>query len=175
MKSNAERTIVSDREAVRLVKELLSIPGRSCEEQAIAEVIVDHLRAVGIPDNVISFDRAHRKSRRGGQIGNLIVKLPGRKRGPRRLLMSHMDTVPLCVGAKPVEQDGAIVSKDRTTALGGDNRAGLRSHPQRAAHAVANENPTSSSDVRLDGSGRTWTSGSPTSYYEQTGQAATLL
>ena len=37
-----------------------------------------------------------------GNVGNLIVKLPGTVRGPRRLLMAHMDTVPVCLGAQPV-------------------------------------------------------------------------
>src|SRR5690606_25563279 len=54
----------------------------------------------------------------------LIIKLPGTRKGPRRLLMSHMDTVPLCVGAQPIVRDGLIVSTNPGTALGGDNRAG---------------------------------------------------
>ncbi|MCA9073756.1 MAG: M20/M25/M40 family metallo-hydrolase [Planctomycetaceae bacterium] len=113
-----------ERDAIRLVTNLLGVPGRSCEEQAIADLVVDRLRRAGVSDRSISFDRAHHKSRRGGEVGNLIVKIPGTKRGPRRLLMAHLDTVPLCVGAQPVIRGGEIVSKDPTTALGGDNRAG---------------------------------------------------
>lgn len=124
MTVDAHVPAVNDRDSIRLVTELLSVAGRSCEEQAIADVVVRHLKGAGIADKAISFDRAHHQSRRGGQIGNLIVKLPGTKRGPRRLLMAHLDTVPLCVGAQPIERDGEIVSQDPWTALGGDNRAG---------------------------------------------------
>jgi tripeptide aminopeptidase len=60
-----------------------------------------------------------------GQIGNLIFQLPGTMRGPRRLLMSHMDTVPICVGAKPVRKGPLVRSADRNTGLGADDRAGV--------------------------------------------------
>lgn len=104
--------------------ELLAVPGRSGEEQLVANLVVERLLAAGIPQNAIAFDQAHRKSRLGGQTGNLIVKLPGTIKGPRRLLMAHLDTVPLCVGAQPVIRGNEIRSKDPQTALGGDNRAG---------------------------------------------------
>ena len=43
--------------------------------------------------------------------------------GPRLLFATHLDTVPLCAGAKPKREGDRIVS-DGTTALGGDNRTG---------------------------------------------------
>ncbi|MBL8849337.1 MAG: M20/M25/M40 family metallo-hydrolase [Planctomycetaceae bacterium] len=115
---------VDDRAAVQLVLQMLAIPGKSGMESKIAEFIVGQLRAAGVPQSAIAYDQAHKKSHVGGEIGNLIVKLPGTTRAPRRLLMGHMDTVPLCVGAQPVRQGRRIVSRDKTTALGGDNRAG---------------------------------------------------
>jgi tripeptide aminopeptidase len=57
------------------------------------------------------------------ETGNLIVDLPGTKPGPRLLFSTHLDTVPLCAGAKPRREGDRIVS-DGTTALGGDNRTG---------------------------------------------------
>jgi hypothetical protein len=39
------------------------------------------------------------------------------------MFMTHMDTVPLCAGAKPKLVDRKIVNEAKT-ALGGDNRAG---------------------------------------------------
>ena len=57
------------------------------------------------------------------QTGNLIVDLPGTRSGPRLLFATHLDTVPLCAGAKPKREGDRIVS-DGTTALGGDNRSG---------------------------------------------------
>lgn len=110
--------------AVDLVLELLGIPGKSGEEGRVAEAIVSRLRKAGVPDSAIRFDDANKKSPIGGQVGNLIVKLPGTVRGPRRLLMAHIDTVPLCVGARPVRKGNQIVSADSATALGGDDRSG---------------------------------------------------
>ncbi len=111
--------------AIELVLELLAIPGKSGEERGVADLIVAKLKGAGVPDSAITFDDAHRQSPIGGQCGNLIVKLPGTIAGPRRLLMAHMDTVPLCVGARPVRKGNRIVSADPTTALGGDDRAGV--------------------------------------------------
>src|ERR1044072_9317629 len=60
------------------------------------------------------------------QTGNLIVDLPGRgalHNQPRLMFMTHMDTVPLCAGARPKQQGRRIVNSAKT-ALGGDNRTG---------------------------------------------------
>ena len=115
---------INEKAAVSRVTKMMAIPGKSGEEQAIAEFITAELKKAGVPDAAIQFDSAHKKSHLGGQIGNLIVKLPGTVKGPRRLLMGHIDTVPLCVGARPVRDGNLIRPKDSTTALGGDNRAG---------------------------------------------------
>lgn len=115
---------MNKQDAVALVMELLAVPGKSGDEAAIRALVVEKARAAGLPDSAVGGDEAHRKSPRGGEVGNLIIKLPGTLRQPRRLLMAHLDTVPLCVGAQPVVRQGQIVSKDPRTALGGDNRAG---------------------------------------------------
>ncbi len=116
---------IDDAKAIRLLTELVGIPGKSGEELAIAQRVVKELKAAGVPDAAIVFDDAHKKSPDGGQCGNLIVKLPGTVRGPRRLLMAHMDTVPLCVGCEPVVEGEYLVSKNKATALGGDDRGGV--------------------------------------------------
>ena len=116
--------LLNDQHAVDLVMKMMAIPGKSGDEGPIAEFIVGQLKQAGVDDASIRFDSANRKSRIGGDVGNLIVKLPGTKRGPRRLLMAHIDTVPLCVGCKPVRSGDIIRSSDPTTALGGDDRAG---------------------------------------------------
>ena len=103
----------------------MAIPGRSGQEGRVARFIIAALKKAGVPAAAIGFDNAHRKSPIGGECGNLIVKLPGTERRPRRLLMAHMDTVPLCVGSEPVRNGDRIVPKSRTTGLGGDNRAGV--------------------------------------------------
>lgn len=111
--------------ALKLATDLMAIPGRSGQEGGVARFVTSTLRQARVPAAAIVHDAAHRKSPIGGECGNLIVKMPGTVRGPRRLLMAHMDTVPLCVGSKPVRDGDRIVPKSRTTGLGGDNRAGV--------------------------------------------------
>lgn len=115
---------ISPKAALDLVVQMMAIPGKSCEEGRIAEFIRERLREIGIPASAVSHDAVHRSSPAGGEVGNLIVKLPGTRRGSRRLLMAHIDTVPLCVGARPVRKGPVIVSRDSHTALGADDRAG---------------------------------------------------
>lgn len=111
--------------ARRLVLELLKIPGLSGQEAAVAGYVRRALVEAGLPASALAHDAAHRSSRLGGEVGNLIARLPGTIRGPRRLLMAHLDTVPLCAGAKPAVRGDEIASSDPRTALGADDRAGV--------------------------------------------------
>lgn len=120
----APRSHIDDAFATKLLTSLVAIPGKSGDEQATASRIVKELTAAGVPQSAITYDDAHKKSPYGGQCGNLIVKLPGTLRGPRRMLMAHIDTVPLCVGCEPEVRGDYLVSKRSDTALGGDDRAG---------------------------------------------------
>ncbi len=114
-----------DREAaVQLVTELIAIPGKSTQEGRVVEYIRRRLLSAGVPEARITIDDVNQRSPAGGEAGNLIVKLAGTRRGPRRLLMAHVDTVPLAVGAKPVRDGDLIRSADPRTALGGDDRGG---------------------------------------------------
>lgn len=113
---------VSDKEALQLVTELMAIPGRGGEEAAVMRYLAEKLQAAGLPTGSLKHDTAHRRSVLGGGVGNGILKLPGR--GPRRLLMAHTDTVPICVGNRPKRVGGRIRSADPTTGLGADDRSG---------------------------------------------------
>jgi len=108
--------------ARRIVLDLLAIPGKSGEEKAVAERICSWLKQAGCPASAISFDKAHMKTPLKGNVGNLIVQLPGTLPGPRRLLMAHMDTVPVCVGTKPVVAGRFVKSGNPATGLGRDDR-----------------------------------------------------
>ena len=110
--------------AIQLVTDLIAIPGKSTQEGRVVQFLRDALKRAGVSDAQVTIDDANKRSSAGGEVGNLIVKLPGTKRGPRRLLMAHVDTVPLAVGAKPVLDGQIIKSSDPNTALGGDDRAG---------------------------------------------------
>jgi tripeptide aminopeptidase len=121
--STARRGFDSD--AVDRVLRLMAIPGRSGEESAIRNAVVAEAVAAGLPDSAVALDDLPKRSPHGGDSGNLVIKLPGTVRGPRRLLMAHLDTVPLCVGSRPTLKGTTIRSADPKTALGGDNRSGV--------------------------------------------------
>src|SRR4051794_17834283 len=104
----------------------LAIEGVTGKEAAIGRDIRAALTEVGVPDNAIRLDDANTRIPVPTETGNLIVDLPGRgamHNQPRLLFMTHMDTVPLCAGAKPKIQGRKIVNTVKT-ALGGDNRTG---------------------------------------------------
>jgi tripeptide aminopeptidase len=114
----------SDAEALGIVMDLMAIPGGSGEETMVADYITAQLHAAGVKPSAIRFDNAHRRTPLGGKVGNMVLKLPGTVRGPRRMLSAHMDTVPVCIGSRPVRKGGRVVSADRSTGLGADDRSG---------------------------------------------------
>lgn len=101
----------------------LGVEGVTGKEAAIAAAVSDELKKVGVPAASIRFDDANKRIPLPTETGNLIVDLPGTAPGPRILFSTHLDTVPLCAGAKPKKEGDRIVS-DGKTALGGDNRTG---------------------------------------------------
>jgi tripeptide aminopeptidase len=113
------------KKAEALLLELLAIPGGSCQEGEVMKYLTTRLLAAGVEADWIAFDDAHRRSPKGGDVGNLVLKVPGTTSGPRRMLMAHTDTVPLCVGARPVRRGEFIVPADKSTGLGADDRAGV--------------------------------------------------
>ncbi len=101
----------------------LEVEGVTGQEKAIAEAVSDALKKVGVPAAAIRFDTVNERIALPTETGNLIVSLPGTRPGPRLLFSTHLDTVPLCAGAKPKRAGDRIVT-DGSTALGGDNRTG---------------------------------------------------
>lgn len=116
------RSVLGD-EPVSLLLKLLEIPGTSGLEKPVLDEVLKDALAAGLPQDAYHFDQAHVKAK-NGECGNLIITLPGTKRGPRRLLMAHVDTVPLCLDAKPKLGGDFIFSESDKTALGGDDRSG---------------------------------------------------
>jgi tripeptide aminopeptidase len=114
----------ADDQATRLLMRMMAIPGRSGQERQITEFLRQQLVRAGTQAEWIEHDRAHAKSPIGGEVGNLIVRLPGTLKGPRRLLLAHCDTVPICVGSKPTHDGNRIYSADPATGLGADDRTG---------------------------------------------------
>jgi tripeptide aminopeptidase len=110
--------------AEQLLLELLAIPGVSCRERAVMDYLAAKLQAAGVPAEALMFDQVHRRSPHGGEVGNLVCKLPGTLAGPRRMLMAHADTVPICEGSRPLVRGDFIVSGNPKTGLGADDRSG---------------------------------------------------
>jgi tripeptide aminopeptidase len=99
---------------------LVRIDSLSKKERAVALVLQTDLEALGAK---VEFDQAGLAV--GGDIGNLIARLPGTDPArPPLLLSAHMDTVVPGEGIKPVVEGGKIRS-DGTTILGGDDKSGI--------------------------------------------------
>jgi tripeptide aminopeptidase len=113
------------RRAMDLVMQLMPIPGKSGQEGQVAEFVQKQLRRAGVPASAIQFDASNRRTPIAGEVGNLVLKLPGTLRAPRRMMSAHMDTVPICVGSKPALQGDFVRSADPATGLGADDRAGV--------------------------------------------------
>lgn len=127
--------------AFDLVMKLMAIPGTSGHEEKVADFVVKQLRKAGAPAEAIQFDDAHLKSPLTGTTGNLVFSLPGTLRGPRRLLMAHLDTVPLCVGCQPTRTGDVVKSADPNTGLGADDRAGCAVILLAALHVLRRKLP----------------------------------
>jgi len=100
--------------------DLASISSMSRREGAIARRLESILKGMGAS---VEVDDAGEKV--GGETGNVLARFAGTKPGaPPFLLSAHMDTV------GPAEKihlvvEGDIVHTDRTTVLGGDDKAGI--------------------------------------------------
>ncbi len=121
--------------------QLTAIPGPSGQEGAVAKEIVRQLEAAGVSQSCIQFDDAHRRTRLKGEVGNLIVHLPGTIDGPTTLLTAHMDTVPVCVGSQPAIDGEYVFSSAEGTGLGADNRAGCASLLTAACELLTGNRP----------------------------------
>src|SRR5437660_3800856 len=117
---------VDTKAATDRLMRFLAIEGVTGKEAAIGRDIRAALREGGVPDDAIRLDDANTRIPVPTETGNLIVDLPGcgaMHNQPRIMFMTHMDTVPLCAGAKPKRAGRKIVNAAKT-ALGGDNRCG---------------------------------------------------
>lgn len=125
MTIRTQNRLLTDPQATQVLMRLLEIPGPSGGENRVVEYLRKALLAAGAPTDALRTDQAHQRSSLSGEVGNLVLRLPGTVRGPRRLLSAHMDTVPICVGTRPVRRGQRIVAADRSHGLGGDDRAGV--------------------------------------------------
>jgi tripeptide aminopeptidase len=123
--ATAHFTAAHQKSAIDLVMRLMAIPGPSGQEERVAQFVRDELRNVGVPAKSVLMDKANHRAPLPSKTGNLCLRLPGKRRGPRRLLMAHLDTVPICVGSRPRRHGRYVRSTDPATGLGADDRAGV--------------------------------------------------
>lgn len=119
---------INEEQALSRLIRFLSVEGITGQEKSIADAVLRDLVESGVARSDIKFDTVDEMIEEDADLpcetGNLIVNLPGTRRGPRLLFMSHLDTVPLCAGAEPERRGNKIISLSET-ALGGDNRTGV--------------------------------------------------
>jgi tripeptide aminopeptidase len=107
---------VDTRAAVDRLMRFLAVEGVTGQEAKIGKEVQAALKQVGVPAKAMRFDDTNARIPLPTQTGNLIVQLPGNgalKDAPRVLFMTHLDTVPLCAGAKPKLQGKKVVNAAR--------------------------------------------------------------
>jgi tripeptide aminopeptidase len=128
--------------AIDRLLRFLAVEGVTGQEGKIAAEVTAALTEVGVPAGHIRFDDALTRIPVPTQTGNLIATLPGtRPEAAPVLFMTHLDTVPLCAGAKPVRKNNRIVNATDHAALGGDNRTGCAVLVSLAAELIRQKLP----------------------------------
>jgi len=100
-------------------KNLLAIESPSRKEGKLAYYLADLFFALGFKPY---FDTSSEAT--GSEVGNLIVKVPGRVASPPLFFCAHLDTVGPCEGIEIFEENGVIRSNGKTI-LGADDKAGI--------------------------------------------------
>jgi tripeptide aminopeptidase len=123
--------------------ELVQIDSPSSKEGAVAKVLVEKLKELGLD---VYVDDAGVKA--GGETGNVIATLKGNREGKSVLFSSHMDTVSPCLGIKPIiDEANGIIKSDGTTILGSDDKGGIAAILE--AIKIIKENNIDHGDIQI--------------------------
>ena len=95
---------------------ILSPPG---EERAVADRVLERLRAIGLEPDEDGAGAAI-----GSSIGNIYACLPATVEGTPIFLNAHLDTVPPTAAVVPEVRNGIVVNAEQTI-LGADNKAAV--------------------------------------------------
>jgi len=96
-----------------------AISSPSLKEGAMARYLQERFTALGAE---VLYDQAGKST--GGEVGNLLARFAGSKKGEPLLLSLHMDTVGPCETIEPILIDG-VISSAGATILGADDKAGI--------------------------------------------------
>ncbi len=120
-------------DALSLFLELAALPSPSGEERAVADRVLDYVRALGLE---ASEDDAG--PRIGSSMGNILCSLEPNGDGAAMPLFfcAHLDTVPPKGPIEPVVGEDGIVRNTAGTILGADNKAAVASMLEAIARLV---------------------------------------
>jgi tripeptide aminopeptidase len=99
--------------------ELAALPSPPGEERAVADRVIDELRALGLE---VDEDGAGREI--GSTMGNLLCRVEPTAAGEPLFFCAHLDTVPPTGPIEPVELDG-VIRNGAGTILGADNKSAV--------------------------------------------------
>ncbi len=112
--------MIQEQRMTHHLMDIIRIDSPSRKEKNVALKLEEEMRDLGAD---CFYDDAGDKV--GGNVGNLIVKIPGTKKDvPPFFLCSHMDTVSPGEGIEPSVKDG-VMRSDGTTILGSDDKSGV--------------------------------------------------
>ena len=109
----------SGEQLLQLFLQLVRTPSPSGSERAVADLVLQHLRAVGLEP----FEDGS-AGQTGAGSGCIHVAVPGSGRGTPILLCAHLDTVTVAGPIVPVVADG-VVRTDGSTILGADDKTAV--------------------------------------------------
>ncbi len=98
---------------------LVRIDSPSLREARVVQAIRDRLAEMGIPAEIDDAADAV-----GGEVGNLIARVPGEPGAPTVLINAHVDTVEPGRGIRPTVE-GTHIRSAGDTVLGADDKAGV--------------------------------------------------
>ncbi len=120
-----------------LFLELAAIASPPGEERAVADRVVDELRALGLD---VHEDECGPEI--GSTIGNLLCRLPGRSDGGTPIFFcAHLDTVPPQGPLEPVLGEDGVVRNAGGTILGADNKSAVVAMIEAARRIVEEGRP----------------------------------
>ena len=122
-------------EVAELFLELARVPSPSGQERAVADQVVDYLRALALP-----VDEDDAGTRIDSTIGNLLCRIEPSGEGTPLFFCAHLDTVPPEGPIEPVVEDG-VVRNGGGTILGADNKAAVAAMLDATRRIVAESRP----------------------------------
>jgi len=121
-----------------LFLELAALPSPSGEERAVADRVLDYLRALGL-----EAEEDDAGARIGSTMGNLLCRLDprGSGGGAPLLFCAHLDTVQPEGPIEPVVGEDAVVRNGAGTILGADDKSAVAAMLEAAARLVEDVRP----------------------------------